>query len=102
MVELAVDAASDRLLAKLSQNRRSADSVGRRKSAAVGGRADRHHDHRSAGARAPEPDALVSRRRFSQILAELRLARPRGVPLPILGLALFLLPGTGPRALRFF
>ena len=54
MVELAADAAADRVLAELSEDRRRADGLGRRQSAAVVGRADRDHDHRGAGDRAPE------------------------------------------------
>ena len=46
VVELAADAASDRVLAKLSEDGSRADGLGRRQSCSVVGRADRHHDHR--------------------------------------------------------
>ena len=46
VVELAADAASDRVLAKLSEDGKRADGLGRRQSCSVVGRADCHHDHR--------------------------------------------------------
>src|ERR1700722_4877487 len=102
MVELAVDAPADRVLAELSENRRRADRVGRRESAAMVGRADLDHNYGGAGARAPEPDALVPGHRLLELPADLGVDRAHAVSLPLHGVGLFRIPGAGDFACGLF
>ena len=102
LVELAADAAPDRLLAELSQDGRRADGLGRRQSGAMVGRADRDHDHRRAGDRAPEPHAIVPGHRLSQLPVNLGVDRPHAVLVPLHGVGLFRIPRAGDSARRMF
>ena len=95
MVDVAADAAADRVLAELSAAGQGRDDLGRRKSAAVVERAHRDHDHRRARDGAAEPGAHVPGRRLPRLSRDLDAGRAHAVPVSLHAVGLPGLPGAG-------
>ncbi len=95
MVDVAADAAADRVLAELSAAGQGRDDLGRRKSTAMVERAHRDHDHRRARAGAAEPGAYVPRVRLPQLSRDVDAGWAHAVPVSLHAVGLPGLPGAG-------